>query len=720
MESQSSSAERKSASWFRRLTIRTSLIALTIALSTALFGLSADIVWKAIDNRLAANRIERVNVAADLLLTAADQWAAERDLAAAALHEPDAAGAATMQTIAKRRDAAEKAFAEAKAALARVGNFTGEVTALDSVEAAHVQVQSARIAIDSALTHPKAARDATAIKDWTPAMTALIDRSQEVRVKASRVASDLEGIVATLLTIKQYAWVLTEYAGRERALVADAMAAERPMTPEETLRDANLRGTIDLAKTQIDDLSNATTTPPAIKKALTKAEQDYFGTFASLRKNVLSASAKGNPYPVTEPQWFKAATDGITALEGVDNAASAGTKVYTEATSSRALEGIVIASSVMAFGVALAVLGYWVATSRVANPIGLITAAMSKISGGDHKTEVPYLDRLDEVGAMAHSLDIFKKNLIENDRLRAEQDAMKAEQEELKKKAELEKKAAMQKLADDFESSIRGVVDTVSSASTELQMTAQAMSAAAEQTNHQASAVSAASEQASANVQTVATAGEELSASITEIGRQVGQSSEMTRQAVEQANRTNVQIGSLAEAAQKIGDVVKLISDIAGQTNLLALNATIEAARAGEAGKGFAVVASEVKSLANQTAKATEEISAKVGEMQSATGDSVQAIRTIVDTIGNINEIATTIASAIEEQSAATQEISRNVQQAAIGTQEVSSNIGGVTEAASNTGSAATQVLSSANELAKQGEFLREKVDNFISTVRAA
>jgi len=283
-----------------------------------------------------------------------------------------------------------------------------------------------------------------------------------------------------------------------------------------------------------------------------------------------------------------------------------------------------------------------------------------------------------------------------------------------------EARAAMQQLANDFEASIRAVVDTVSSASIELQETAQAMSTTAEQTNQQASAVGSASEQASANVQTIATAGEELSSSISEISRQVAESNRITREAVSQATQTNAQIESLAAAANRIGDVVKLINDIAGQTNLLALNATIEAARAGEAGKGFAVVASEVKSLANQTAKATEEISAKIAEMQTATGESVGAIQTITDTIGQIHEIATSVAAAIEEQGAATQEIARNVQQASQGTQEVTSNIGKVTQAASSTGAAAEQVLSSASQLAKQGELLCEKVDAFIATVRAA
>jgi len=261
---------------------------------------------------------------------------------------------------------------------------------------------------------------------------------------------------------------------------------------------------------------------------------------------------------------------------------------------------------------------------------------------------------------------------------------------------------------------VEEVTGIVASASTELQNTAQAMSATAEQTNVQAGAVAAASEEASTNVQTVAAAAEELSSSLEEVGRQVVESSSIAKSAVEEAAKTNTSVEGLSEAAQKIGEVVELINDIASQTNLLALNATIEAARAGEAGKGFAVVANEVKSLANQTAKATEEISAQISSMQSATNEAVGAIKGIGQTIGNINDIASTIASAVEEQTAATQEIARNVQQASAGTAEVSSNITGVTQAATETGSSAEEVLNAAKELSTQAEQLRSDIEDFM------
>jgi methyl-accepting chemotaxis protein len=371
---------------------------------------------------------------------------------------------------------------------------------------------------------------------------------------------------------------------------------------------------------------------------------------------------------------------------------------------------------VAVFGMAAIAIGSllaWLIGRGISRPVVAMCAAMRALAGGDRSVNIPAVGRKDEIGQMAEAVQVFKDSMIEAERLRQSNERQKQE-------AETERKASMLQLADNFEAGIKGIVNSVASQATEMQSAAEGMTHTAEQATQQATAVAASVEQASANVQTVAASAEELSASVQEIARQVDQSSKIASQAVTEADQTNTTVEGLDHAAQRIGEVVQLIETIAGQTNLLALNATIEAARAGDAGKGFAVVASEVKSLASQTAKATEEIRAQIGEIQGATGQTVAAIRSIGSTIRQMNEIATAIASAVEEQGAATQEIATNVQQAAQGTGEIATNIEGVSRAASDTGAAASQVLSAAGELSRQSETLRRDVDQFLATVRAA
>jgi methyl-accepting chemotaxis protein len=349
----------------------------------------------------------------------------------------------------------------------------------------------------------------------------------------------------------------------------------------------------------------------------------------------------------------------------------------------------------------------------MAKPIRALENAMRDIASGKHAIVVPGAGRGDEIGSMARAVEIFKDGLIESNSLRAAQEEQRAA-------AGLERRDMMAALATRFETSVGTVVQAVGSAAGELRTTAQSMAATADQATRQTATVAAASEEASQSAQAVATAVEELNTSIAEIAKQVNQSAKVASAAVGQANSANSEVQSLALAAQKIGDVVKLISEIAAQTNLLALNATIEAARAGEAGRGFAVVASEVKALASQTSKATDEISAQVGAIQGATQSSVEAIQGITTTIGQVSEIASAIASAVEQQGAATLEIARNVAEAARGTGQVSENISGVNDAARETGVAATRVVDSAAELSRSGEALKTQVDVFLREVRAA
>jgi methyl-accepting chemotaxis protein len=348
----------------------------------------------------------------------------------------------------------------------------------------------------------------------------------------------------------------------------------------------------------------------------------------------------------------------------------------------------------------------------VSGGIASIVRPMQALGAGDLTATVPHQGMNTEIGSMGDALQLFKQALI--DKKAADQAGM------VEAEAKIERGRRVDGITRNFESLIGEIVDKVSSASTQLESSAGTLKASATRSQELTTVVAAASEKASSNVQSVASATEEMASSVNEISRQVQESSTIANQAVEQARKTNDRVAQLAQAASRIGDVVELINTIAGQTNLLALNATIEAARAGEAGRGFAVVASEVKALAEQTAKATGEISTQISGIQAATRESVGAIKEIGDTIGRMSEIAATIASAVEEQGAATQEISRNVQQAAQGTVQVSSNITDVQRGASETGSASSQVFSAAQSLSSDSHRLKAEVGNFLSAVRAA
>ncbi len=367
------------------------------------------------------------------------------------------------------------------------------------------------------------------------------------------------------------------------------------------------------------------------------------------------------------------------------------------------LLAVVTVASIAAFMV--------VVQKSISLPLTRAVEGLAALSGGDTTVEVSGAKRGDEIGSLAKALLLLKQEMIAADRLRSEQSAIEQRQSE-------QRKAEMNRLADSFEIAVGEIVETVSTASSELERSANSLTVTAFRAQEVTNTVASASEEASSNVQSVASSTEELSSSVNEISRQVQESARIANEAVDQARNTNDRVGELSKAASRIGDVVELINNIAGQTNLLALNATIEAARAGEAGRGFAVVASEVKALAEQTAKATGEIGQHINGIQTATQESVGAIKEISSTIERLSEISSTIAAAVEEQGAATKEISRNVQQAAHGTQQVSSNIADVQRGAGDTGLASSQVLSAAQSLSAESNRLKLEVGKFVNSVR--
>lgn len=471
-------------------------------------------------------------------------------------------------------------------------------------------------------------------------------------------------------------------------------------------RDPKYAGELKKAAAEFLNVLAAAEMSSAMKAEITAKLQQYQNEFLAW----VGTAQQTAEYDASMMKTFRTIEPVIAEVgQGVD-------RLYNEADAAEATTRDTVRKW-MLIAFALAIVLVCAASALIGRSISKALSAMVRVmislAGGDTAAAIPGLSRKDEIGEMAGAVEVFRTNMIEAERLRTEQLAGEQRHAE-------QRKADMRKLADAFEGAVGEIVETVSSAASELEASSNTLTNAAERSQNLATMVATASEEASTNVQSVASSSEELTSSVSEISRQVQESSRVASEAVDQAQRTNHRVGELSKAAARIGDVVELINTIAGQTNLLALNATIEAARAGEAGRGFAVVASEVKALAEQTAKATGEISQQIGGIQAATEDSVGAIREIGNTIGRMSEISSTIAAAIEEQGAATQEISRNIQQAAAGTSQVSSNIADVQRGASETGSASAQVHSAAKSLSSESHRLKLEVGRFLDSVRAA
>jgi methyl-accepting chemotaxis protein len=557
-----------------------------------------------------------------------------------------------------------------------------------------------------------------AMLDKVQAYSALTDQGIEIRHAYLERQAELFTLAPKLTETVQYA--VRQAIAHEPLLVQSLMSADNNLVGARTYmmrflittdpEDAKKQGAALQTAQAAVKMALGVSTGSSLESALDTINESA-DAYDSAAQVLMALAIKSNDL------WYNQARTVRGELNAATDAAIRHMTEASETASREAATTLTHASSVLggvAILVFLVVISLNMVTVRlVAKPIVEVTGIMDRLAHGDKSVDVPYREQTDEVGGIAQAVQVFKENALKLDAMTAAQEAQAAQ-------AAAEKTAAMNALADAMQASIKGIAQSVASAATQMHHTASALTGIAQETTAQATSVAAATEQASNNVETVASAAEELTSSIQEIGRQVSAAADVAAAAVTQTERTNTLVANLASAASRIGEVINLITDIADQTNLLALNATIEAARAGDAGKGFAVVAGEVKNLANQTARATEDISKQIGGVQASTEEAVHAIHAISETIGQISGIQATIASAVEEQTAATNEIARNVEQAASGTREVSSHIGHVTEAAGRAGIGAEELLGAAGELAQQAERLDTEVEDFIARIRAA
>jgi methyl-accepting chemotaxis protein len=693
----------------RNLKISTSLYALFGGFAILLSGQALHSAIGAFNQERQAARIEAIAAANRDLFAGLQSIRQERGPTRTALEAKGPADTEFSSSLPPLRAKAAPAIKALLAACARIDCAEGDE--VSSIRRAFQDLIAIREEVDGALRVSLAERRPGIAKEWNERSTALVDELERVSQALTEKIRMVDPDIAELVGIKEASYVVRDAAGLERNHIQAAMAA-KGISPELRAKMAELRGKVEAGWRLLRNLTGRKGVPEPILAAIKAANDDYFVAFLRQRAAIEKALADGVEPPLSDAEVVKVSNAALDVLVRIPTAALDAVVAHAEAQSADARTKLLLQAGVLLASLGLAAVGFLVAWRRIARPVDVISRAMLRVAQGDLSAEVPLRERGDEVGNLAAALAVFKENAIAKARIEAEQATERQAKEERAQRVE--------ELTRSFEAQVGHLVRALASAAEEMEATAQSLSATAEESSRQAGAVTSASEETSANVETVATATEELSSSSQEIARQVAQSAAIAGKAVEDARRTDATVQELADGAQKIGEVIGLIQDIAGQTNLLALNATIEAARAGEAGKGFAVVASEVKSLATQTAKATEEIAAQIAGIQGATRDAVEAIRSIAGTIEEISRIATAIAGAVEEQGSATLEIARNVQEAARGTQEVSGNIAGVTQASEAVGQAASQVFGAARDIAAQSSGLRQEVDGFLAAVNAA
>ena len=696
---------------FNRLSANTLLKSVVAVLAAIVVVMLAFGAWQSSQKVASARGIVMVADAATSAFRAMHNLRTDRSTTTRAINAESSVDEANLAIINRTRGVEMPALQNALQLLPDIA-FGEKETLLPALTTLNDTITKLQAESLEAIKKPKAERRAGMADEYLKTATDLIATLDKISQMLTASVKHEDALIDQMLAMRQLAWMVRQAGGDASLMVTNAMTA-KAVAPEvmEKYKTSAIRAVA--AWDALEAEAFHTEIPQALTDAMANAKQSYFAEeYVAKRDGLINAVAAGQASEMTPAQWSDFTVSRLSAVLKVAEAALDGAKSHAEDARDSASTKLWVELGLLVGAIALAIGSMMLIGRRVIRPLHQIRDAMLRVAAGDLDAEAAFPGRTDEIGALAGALGTFKQNAEDKARIEDEERARNAQAETRRQTVDTSIKA--------FEADVKQALDALAQSSRQMLDTSSDMTRAAERSKGQVKAVAGASEEASSNVQTVAAASEELSASIGEISRQVANAADIAGRAVEETRETDRTVQSLVEIASKIGEVIGLINDIAGQTNLLALNATIEAARAGEAGKGFAVVASEVKSLANQTAKATEDISAQIAAVQNVTKEAVDAIKRIGGTIAEVSSIATSIAGAVEEQGAATQEITRNTQQAATRTRDVSENISGVTSEADATGAAAEGVRTAAESLGQQADRLRGQVNDFLGKIRAA
>jgi len=698
-------------SGLKNLSIRAILGLIIGTMGILLIVLSTSSLVDAFERNQATRRVAALAAASQSLFKALQSHRLERGNELAPLGADAPAADTVDKVVGANRKATEEGYADAMTAMTRL-DLPGLPAVLSALKSTHDAVSVLRPKADAALHQPKSARDVGVVADWPKQTQSFLDALGNATDLVEAALKLVDPMVDQLLSVKRAAWTVRLYAGSEVLLAGSAIAAGQPWTQAQVLESADDRGRVATAWALVTEAAARADTPKSVVDAVAKTSDGYFGPGVTRRKPIYDALSGGQKPDIAAGDWLTREIPGLGLIANVANAAMDEMVARADGEAGRALVTLAVDTVLLLVAIGLSVAGFLIVRRRVSAPILALTGTIDRLAHQDFAVEIPPKTRDDEIGRMQEALLVLREN---------------GRQHELAVQARIEEQAASARRAEAVDTLCRGFdgqvgasLASVGQATARLMDASNAMIEAAARSASETGTVASAAQEASAGVNTVAAAAEELSASIAEISRQMAQSTAISNDAMEKAGKTDATIAGLATASQKIGEIVTLISNIASQTNLLALNATIEAARAGEAGKGFAVVASEVKSLANQTAEATQDITQQIGQIQDMTQAAVEGVRAISSVIREMGGITTGIAAAVEQQGAATSEIARNVQEVAMAANQISASITDVSAAVDQSSEVAREVRAAAEVMSAEGNVLKDDVAGFLGGIRTA